>query len=385
MICPHCLKTVEDDASFCPYCHGYVGPGKTASTSDFVFCEGCGARLTSHDRLCPKCGRPAPGILSTESSSSDLAAGKTASFPRLTQSMIDAEIPELRQRDALSASRVAVESVDPFATNVLRLSDIEEAERAAKKPHGVPAPAPAVPDPVTGEDPYHKPRRRWVRPLVITAALLAVVGGAGFFVACDPMGVMPGLRASLEEQASQMFPSRQLPSGSAAVDAQAAAAQEAERAKEDTGPLTDAQAYQRLSAAYKSIAGVHDDLGTIIDDYNAGWMATSMDMRKECSASAYAARDTIDKVVEELQDLKLQEGSAYADDVQNLVQLAGWVRERVDMYCESWDISLAIIDDYPSEHQSEILAPLRERSQSDLAARTEFYAHVDAYEPQPVS
>ena len=75
MICPHCLKTIEDGETFCPHCHGYVG---AVSRDEFVFCEGCGARLSLHDRTCPKCGRPAPGILSTDSASADLAAGKTA-------------------------------------------------------------------------------------------------------------------------------------------------------------------------------------------------------------------------------------------------------------------------------------------------------------------
>ncbi|MFR7797256.1 MAG: zinc-ribbon domain-containing protein [Collinsella sp.] len=60
MICPHCLKTIEDGASFCPYCNAYVGPGDGPEHTEFVFCEGCGARLSPHDRTCPKCGRPAP-------------------------------------------------------------------------------------------------------------------------------------------------------------------------------------------------------------------------------------------------------------------------------------------------------------------------------------
>ena len=36
MICPHCLKTIEDGASFwLLYCNAYVGPGDT----EFVFCS----------------------------------------------------------------------------------------------------------------------------------------------------------------------------------------------------------------------------------------------------------------------------------------------------------------------------------------------------------
>jgi hypothetical protein len=55
VICPHCLKTIEDGASFCPYCNAYVGLGDGPEHTEFVFCEGCGALLSPHDRTCPKC------------------------------------------------------------------------------------------------------------------------------------------------------------------------------------------------------------------------------------------------------------------------------------------------------------------------------------------
>ena len=78
MICPHCLKTIEDGASFCPYCNAYVGPGDGPEHTEFVFCEGCGARLSPHDRTCPKCGRPAPGILSKDA---DVTVGFKVRLP----------------------------------------------------------------------------------------------------------------------------------------------------------------------------------------------------------------------------------------------------------------------------------------------------------------
>ena len=125
MICPHCLKSVDDDASFCPHCHSYLGSG-ASSHPEFVFCEGCGARLHPKDRTCPKCGRPAPGILSADSASSDLAAGRTASFPRLSHQMIESELPDLKH-DVMTASRTVHEEVDPFATSVLDTGDIAAA------------------------------------------------------------------------------------------------------------------------------------------------------------------------------------------------------------------------------------------------------------------
>ena len=106
-------------------------------------------------RTCPKCGRPAPGILSTKSSSSDLAAGKTASFPRLTQSMIESEMPS--PLFVPTAAQVLSDSMDPSATNVLRASDIEAAAAS----------------PSSDVDPYHKPKKRYVKRLVCSALAIA--------------------------------------------------------------------------------------------------------------------------------------------------------------------------------------------------------------------
>ena len=106
MICPQCNRTIDDDAEFCPVCHAFVGDA-ARSGEQFVFCDGCGARLSAGERVCPKCGRPAPSILSTEAAASDLAAGKTASFPRLTREELeraglarDARVPQVEAGDA---------------------------------------------------------------------------------------------------------------------------------------------------------------------------------------------------------------------------------------------------------------------------------------------
>lgn len=379
MICPHCLRTIDDGTTFCPYCHGYVGMTGPSPRESFIFCEGCGAKLSPHDRVCPKCGRPAPGILSTKSASPDLAAGKTASFPRLTRDQLKLKDPEL-SHDALSASRVAVDSVDPFATTVLRGEDLEAASRRAERPA---APAP------DGSDPYHKPRNRFIRPLLTVILLAALAEGGYWFVTHDPLGVMPSIEAYVREQAREMFPSRVAQGSTASADVADAAAREAEKAKQAQSSvvLTDAQAYQRLTAAYKSIVQEHDGLSDIIDAYNASFLASDLTERKEAAQAAYTARDAIDTTVSELSSLKLADGSAYTTEVQNLIQLAQWVRVRVDMYCASWDISLSYTDrsDPPSSHQREILQPLYDRDEQDSAARDDYFAHVAEYEPQPLS
>lgn len=357
VICPHCFKTIEDDASFCPHCSTYVGGAGVSVHDEFVFCEGCGARLSAHDRTCPKCGRPAPGILSTKSSSSDLAAGKTASFPRLTQSMIDSDVPSPRP-SAPTAAQVLSDSMDPSATNVLRASDIEAASASSD----------------SDADPYHKPKKRYIKPLVYSALAIGLLGGGAYFVIEDPMGVMPGFYQAFEEAARDMYPSRQLPQGSSSGSSGEPASKPVE--------MTDARVFQVLSSSYNKIVSAYDSLGTIIDDYEYGFIANDKSVRQDKSSSAYAARDALDQVVDEIGQLDLKEDSLYYEDAQHLIQLAGWARTRVDVYCASWDISLSVPEgEKPSSRQSDILAPLRERTQEDSEARDSYYANVVQWEP----
>lgn len=208
MICPHCLKTIEDGASFCPYCNAYVGPGDGPEHTEFVFCEGCGARLSPHDRTCPKCGRPAPGILSEDAAASDLAAGRTAGFPRLTREQIDTEVPHA----PASAAAVLSDAADPNETCVLPAFDKDfgipkvdiptpvslhdDAQKSKRKVH---------PD----EDAYHKHKRHIPKSLIIIAVLAVVFGGAYWFVTADPMGVMPGFYDQFGQAAQTTFPTRQ--------------------------------------------------------------------------------------------------------------------------------------------------------------------------------
>ena len=256
--------------------------------------------------------------------------------------------------------------MDPSATNVLRASDIEAAAASCD----------------SEVDPYHRPKKRYIKPLVYSALAIGLLGGGAYFVIEDPMGVMPGFYQAFEEAARDMYPSRQLPQGSSSASS------------DDQGltkpvEMTDARVFQVLSSSYNKIVSAYDSLGTIIDDYEYGFIANDKSVRQDKSASAYAARDALDQVVDEIGQLDLTEDSLYYEDAQHLIQLAGWARTRVDVYCASWDISLSVPEgEKPSSHQSDILAPLRDRTQEDSEARDSYYANVVQWEPvekKPVS
>ena len=347
MICPHCLKKVSDDSVTCPHCGAYLGVEPVAH-SEFVYCEGCGARLSSRDRTCPKCGRPAPGILSTEASASDLAAGKTASFPKVTNVSVpspDAALP--------SAADVLEGSFDADATTVF----------------SVPTEGAQEPASDAGEDPYHKKKRPWAAIAAVLAGI-ALVGGGIYLVAADPFDLMPGVYRAVDEAAADMFPSRPGMGGSAAEepaagegDAEATdtGAQDEPQQIEDDAILTDDEAFTQLLDIWEAIGAYQDPLGEVITQYNGGYLLSSLAARQAASEAAYDLRDQVQATIDQVEDLALAHDSAYTEDREHLVSLATWMYNRVDVLCTSWDISLSYPDgESMSSHESEILQPLRD-------------------------
>ena len=335
---------------------------------DIVFCEGCGARLEPSDRTCPKCGRPAPGILSESASASDLAAGKTASFPRLTPDMLVESVP------APSAPQILADSLDPESTNVLDADSLAQAEDSSRKAARAAKRAQRRAERDAARE-YRRPRYgRWV---ALACVVIALAGGA-WFVTSDPLGVMPGFYAQFEHSAAEMFPSRQ-------VAEQPAEDPDAAKKEDGDGTLSDDEAYQQLSGLYGRILNFQDDLGPVVDDFNGWFKASDLARRQEASKSAYAMRDNVQKTIDELNALKLADGSVYAEDVDHLKQLADWMYNRVDVLCKSWDISLGYTgDDKPYKHEAEILAPLRSIEMQDGKAVDviQFEQHVYEWQPQ---
>lgn len=376
MICPHCLKKIEDGSSTCPHCGTYLGSEDSPRHTEFIFCDGCGARLSPHDRTCPKCGRPAPGILSSDAAASDLAAGRTASFPRLSQRQIDADsIREIANADAILS-----DAADPSATTVLPALDdmaVDEPRKSAK-PKRV----------HEDEDPYHKHKRRVPKPLVVIVVLLLVCGSVYGFVTYDPFNVMPGFYREFGAAAKDMFPTRQIsedPDGDSSASADSAAdASGAASSTEDT-ELDGDTAYDRLSALYDEIVSYSDDseIGEVITSFNGSYLASSHATRQENSKSAYELRDRIKKTMDDIDALSIKEGSGYVEQADHLKSLAQWMYDRVDAICSSWDVSLAVPQgESVAAHQSDILLPMQKAG--DMA-RQQFKSHLSSYRPRKLS
>lgn len=391
MICPICNTTVSDGSPSCPSCGADLASQCAGVAPEFIFCEGCGARLSPQDRTCPKCGRPAPGILSEDSASSDLAAGKTASFPRLTAEMIAGSLPV---PTGASAPDPSAAPFDQDATSVLDAGAMASAgaggARGGSARSSVRKAMPHDDAAATGEtDPYARPHRG---RCVALALALTLAGGGAWFVATDPLGVMPGFYEAFGRAAKETFPSRQVPeNGAAADDASPAADASADGAGSSNAHsnvsdsvLSEAQAFQRLSTIYGDTIALQDDIGPVVDTYNGQYLVKDRDQRANAARGAYDLRDSLSDLIDEIDGLELAEGSAYAEDVEHLRKLATWTFNRVDVLCRSWDINLDLPEgEIPVNHQDEILAPLRDVQMVDGKSIdvVEYERNVGAWKP----
>ena len=357
MICPNCHALIDDDAVVCPQCHAQVDTARPAS---FLFCEGCGARLSPEDRTCPKCGRPAPAILSSDSSASDLAAGKTASFPKLSNTGIETELP--RVNPAANAQRVLDNALDPNATTVLQGRDISAS---------------------LGYDPV-PPKKRSHKGLVIGIVIVLLAVAGVVFAVFDPFNMMPGMMSSIRSSAEEMFPSRQHAQAGddgEANDGATAPAAEPEVSIEDS-TISDDAAFDQIIQAYDAVVAINDGdrFAEVIDSFNSFYLDPDLEHRTDAATSAYDLRDELQGIIDDLDALQLADDSAYVEDREHVRQLAQWMYERVDVICKSWDVSLAVPEDeYPRDYQDEILAPMQEAGSSAL---DNYYDHVEEWRPQ---
>lgn len=383
MICPFCSSSVPDGSVCCPSCGLDLDHGDLHDVSEFVFCEGCGARLGVQERVCPKCGRPAPGILSQNSAASDLAAGKTASFPKLTSEMIADAIP------APEPARVAFSaSGDADTTSVLDADDLAVASLDGVIPARGASHKPLVREAfgdggdVASPAAFDRPRRGRAIALVLA---LCLVGGSVWFVAADPIGVMPSFYQSFEQAASDMFPSRQVPLDGDDEDTPAEDGDGTGDAEVSDSTLSEAEAFQRLSSIYAQIVSQEKEIGPLVDTYNGQFRLSDRSRRVNAAQSSYELRDRLIATIDELDRIELADGSAYVEDVAHLRQLATWNFNRVDVLCQSWDINLSLAEgESPEDHLDEILAPLSkvEKVNGKSVDVISYEENVGAWKPQ---
>ena len=342
-VCPNCKTQLDDKVFICPNCHSYVG--ELPSEGNFIFCEGCGARIKPGDRICPKCGRPAPAILSTKHAASDLAAGNTSAFHVLTPGRIDNASKRAALQNLPSTLDNAQSPVIDSSDDVVPYSSRKSHRQVREKKL-----SPCFNDD-SGAITQQKGGHHRILILAICAALLVVLGS---FCVFDPLDIMPSVWDYIATNAQELFPVR---NSSNQSDKGAALGTPVD----ENRILSNEEVFTKIDVIYQRLLGFKDQFDEVIRSYNGYYVAYDYQSRVNASANAYALRDACDKTIEELNNLNLPQDCIYTQDIEHLISLATWMRGRADTMCQSWDISLQYKQgDNPGSHVSEITQPLRD-------------------------
>ena len=323
MKCPACGATVPEGALSCPACHASLDVTREISLQDATWCPGCGALVAPGASTCPRCG-------------SSLDADNEP-----TRQVRDLDLPEIGNTGMMDAL-----GDDAGATGVM--TRIESAIPSADDDSS----------PAARHDRAPRPRS------FALAALFAVlvVGGAVLLIthpwdptasqtkATEPadtsMSGFPGFLQSLTGQDETAAPETQEP-----VD-----------------PL------EALTSAY-------DELATLSERADASEAALrdvgtsgSAEEREKGLDEAQALSIEVSNHITACSALSDADG-AYAEDIEHLLTLGNWVRNRCDALTRSWGISVDAQD--PAASASEICASVD--AASDYAEL--FEENFDAWRP----
>lgn len=293
MICPNCGARLSDGTPTCPICAHDLGATHKIFRAQGTWCPSCGALIPEGDGACPKCGLPAPGA-------------------RPVRPVRDIHLPKITDADntsEFSAIQIPKSDEEP----------IVETKSAIPPPRG-------DDDMTLGYD--HMAR---VRLMVIAAfASLLVVGGAILFIT-HPFD--PGKydqRAREEADTSMVGSPGQLDSLSG-QDVRASA------------PVSDVSAatFDLLHDSYVELAG----LAQRLDEQEAYFLENYLSEDEELRRRGYDSAEQLSLEISNLIDSVGQLGSAseYAEDIDNVIRLGNWLRNRSDVLVGAWEIDLGYL------------------------------------------
>lgn len=140
--------------------------------------------------------------------------------------------------------------------------------------------------------------------------------------------------------------------------------------------LSEDQAYDLLSEAYEKLDVYDERIGTCVSDFNANFLAKSMETRNASKDSADKVLSDLQSDLESLKTAKIPSGSAYVEQAQEVVELYECQIGRVSALTNAW--ALDVTFDVPSEHKEEILAKYTEgKAKTHLARYDELYSQAE--------
>ena len=203
--------------------------------------------------------------------------------------------------------------------------------------------------------------RKRKRIFIALCCVIAVLVIAACVLAYARFGGQAGQDASQRQaQTQQQAPAasskeNEKPETKADDDAAKASAEAEALAREQSTP-SEEQIFQTLSSEYSALDGYSNRIVSCVDDFNSWYIARDMNKRQASQATAEKVKSDLEAAKAEIENLKVSNGSPYAADAANLIELYDCQIGRITSLTDAWAVSVQY--EVPSEHQDEILAAL---------------------------
>lgn len=286
MKCPYCGTYVSGDATVCPACHSPLDGVHAGSESLPRWCDNCGSLIPEGETRCPHCGMP-------------------------------------------------YNRNPPTVAEVLdrRMGDVERELEADEDTHSMPRIESAIPP--EPEDGYaneaaheHLPRRRVV--LVSALAAIVAVGGTALAIT-QPWNPNAYVTHALVDADTSMEGFPGFVQTLTGQDKSPSTDDDSSDSAEQEQPQTT---YDKLKSAYDQLG----DLSSRIDDNEKTLEAVEAgdeSQRDSGSSDAYALSIELSNLISSLGTLDVAD-TPYADDLQHLITLGNYLRNRMDALSDAW-------------------------------------------------
>lgn len=145
--------------------------------------------------------------------------------------------------------------------------------------------------------------------------------------------------------------------------------------------LTEAEIFNSLDAAYGKLSVYDDRIATCVEEFNANFLANSMDARTASKEFADKVLSDLQEDLEGLEAMHIPQQSAYAEQAKDVVELYECQIGRVSAMTNAW--ALDVTFEKPSAHKDEILAVYTQGNAKEHLVR--FDELYDASKPSKVS
>ena len=287
------------------------------------FCSWCGSPLEPGARYCPECGARVLESVKVDSSAD-------AVNPMRGFDIVDGEAIPADKTAKLDRER------DPSDTDTLVLPT----DNAQKR--------------FTLEGAPKKSRTALIVCIALIVVLAAVVA---VLVAAQVMG---GAQSTEPVQATQLQEdsdaqngdqgSDQAESQNDASNASQAVVQEPEREE-----MSDDEVFAALDGAYDRLTGYNERIGDCVSDFNNLFLVRPWTIALRQKRADTLLSD-LEQELTDLEDLRIEASSPYADDAAGVIELYGCQMGRVQSLVDAWEVDVKY--DVPSQHEDEILEVL---------------------------